>query len=185
MSTAPRRAASYPAAEPPGNQREGTTRVASRMSGSNSESAGGSGLHGAVSGTSADTRRPDGPASRLYGTPFAHVWDELLRYVRRRRSWQLALRDEDIGMISVRCVVPVVGFVDDLTVWVRLDANGLTRVDARSRARRRDFDLGINRRRISRMLRSLDRTLGPEAKLSEPVPATTDVGAPPSSPEAP
>lgn len=185
MSTAPRRAASYPAAEPPGNRSEDATHMASRMRTGDSESAGGSGLRGAAGGTSADTRRPDGPASRLYGTPFAHVWDELLRYVRRRRSWQLALRDEDLGMISVRCVVPVVGFVDDLTVWVRLDANGLTRVDARSRARRRDFDLGINRRRISRMLRSLDRTLGPEAKLSETVPAEAGDGAPPSPPEAP
>lgn len=130
-------------------------------------SAAGGAPGGAVSGTSADTRRPGGPASRLYETPFAHVWDELLRYVQRRRSWQLALRDEDLGMISVRCVVPLVGFVDDLTVWVRLDGNGLTQVDALSRARRRDFDLGMNRRRITRMLRALDRTLGPAAKLSE------------------
>ena len=120
-----------------------------------------------VSGRSADTRVPGGPEPRLYEAPFARVWDELVQYVHRRRLWRLAHRDEELGMISVRCVIPIVRFVDDLTVWVTLDGNGLTRVNALSRARRRDFDLGMNRRRIARMLRTLDRRLGPQARLSE------------------
>ncbi|WP_419167305.1 DUF1499 domain-containing protein [Candidatus Palauibacter sp.] len=132
---------------------------------------------GEVSGTSADTRRPDGPEPRLYQAPFACVWDELLRYVRRRPSWKLVLSDEDLGLISVRCVNPVLRFVDDLTVWVALDGNGLTRVDALSRARRRDFDLGANRRRIRRMLLWLDRALGPAARLSESA-GTAEPGPP-------
>ena len=167
MSAAPRRAASYPAAEEPGNRENGTSHGASRMRDRTRESARVNGSVGAASGPSADTRVPGGPKPRLYEAPFAHVWDELLRYVNRRRLWRLAHRDEELGLISVRCVVPIVRFVDDLTVWVALDANGLTRVNALSRARRRDFDLGMNRRRIARMLRMLDRRLGPTARLSE------------------
>lgn len=120
-----------------------------------------------VPGSTADTRLPGGPEPRLYDAPFASVWDELLSYVGRRRAWRLAHRDEDLGLISVRCVWPIVRFVDDLSVWVALDANGLTRVDALSRAQGRDFDLGMNRRRIARMLGWLDRRLGPTARLFE------------------
>ena len=138
----------------------------------------------ADSGPSADTRVPGGPEPRLYEAPFARVWDELLRYVDGRRLWRLAHRDEELGMISVRCEMPIVRLVDDLTVWVALDGNGLTRVNALSRARRRDFDLGMNRRRIARMLRTLDRRLGPEARLSEPAPADGRDAPPEATPGA-
>jgi len=119
---------------------------------------------------SADTRAPGGPEPRLYEVAFSRVWDQLLKYVRRRWWWTLAHRDEDLGLISVRCVVPLLRWVDDLTIWVALDSNGLTRVEAFSRARRRNFDLGMNRRRIRRMLKSLDRALGPRARLPDPAP---------------
>ncbi|WP_419950879.1 DUF1499 domain-containing protein [Candidatus Palauibacter sp.] len=138
----------------------------------------------ADSGPSADTRVLGGPEPRLYEAPFARVWDELLRYVDGRRLWRLAHRDEELGMISVRCEMPIVRLVDDLTVWVALDGNGLTRVNALSRARRRDFDLGMNRRRIARMLRTLDRRLGPEARLSEPAPADGRDAPPEATPGA-
>lgn len=119
---------------------------------------------------SADTRAPGGPEPRLYEVAFSRVWDQLLRYAGRRWLWTLAHRDEDLGIISVRCSVPLLRWVDDLTIWVALDANGLTRVEAFSRARRRNFDLGMNRRRIRRMLKSLDRALGPQARLTDPAP---------------
>ena len=116
---------------------------------------------------SADTRAPGGPEPRVYEVAFSRVWDQLLMYVRRRWWWTLAHRDEDLGLISVRCTVPLLRWVDDLTIWVALDSNGLTRVDAFSRAQGRDFDLGMNRRRIRRLLGSLDRALGPQARLVE------------------
>lgn len=119
---------------------------------------------------SADTRAPGGPEPRLYEVAFSQVWDQLLKYVGRCWWWTLAHRDEDLGLISVRCGVPLFRWVDDLTIWVALDSNGLTRVDAAARARRRNFDLGMNRRRIRRMLKSLDRALGPRARLSDPAP---------------
>lgn len=117
---------------------------------------------------SADTRAPGGPEPRLYEVAFSEVWDQLLNYVRRRWWWTLAHRDEDLGLISVRCVVPLLRWVDDLTIWVALDSNALTRVEAFSRARRRNFDLGMNRRRIRLMLKWLDRALGPRARLPDP-----------------
>lgn len=119
---------------------------------------------------SADTRAPGGPEPRLYEIAFSRVWDQLLQYVGRWRWWTLAHRDEDLGLISVRCVVPLLRWADDLTIWVALDSNGLTRVDVFSRARRRDFDLGMNRRRIQRMLKFLDRAFGPRGRVLQPSP---------------
>lgn len=118
---------------------------------------------------SADTREPGGPEPRLYEIAFSRVWDQLLKYVARCWWWTLAHRDEDLGLISVRCVVPLLRWADDLTIWVALDSNGLTRVEVFSRARRRDYDLGMNRRRIQRMLKSLDRAFGPRARVLPPL----------------
>ncbi len=119
---------------------------------------------------SADTRRPDGPEPRLYATPFYDAWGELIAYARERRGWDVTHADDSAGLISVRCASRVFRFIDDLTIWMTLDENGLTRVDALSQAQRGISDFGVNRRRIDRMLRSLDEALGPEARL--------DMGAP-------
>jgi uncharacterized protein (DUF1499 family) len=51
-------------------------------------------------------------------------------------------------------------FVDDLTVWVSLDREGFTRVEARSRARVGRGDLGVNRRRVERLMAHLDASFG-------------------------
>ncbi len=115
----------------------------------------------------ADTRAPDGPAGRVYTAPFARVWDEILAQVAGRRGWSLVHQDEELGIISVTCRSPLLRWVDDLTVWVALDDNALTRVDARSRARAGRGDLGVNRRRIEGLLHALDRAMGPEARLRE------------------
>ncbi|MCG8466671.1 MAG: DUF1499 domain-containing protein [Gemmatimonadetes bacterium] len=114
----------------------------------------------------ADTRRAGGPEPRLYETPFARVWDEILAYVDAHGRWALLHKDEELGLITVACTTPVFRFVDDVTIWVALDDNGLTRVDALSRSRRGRGDLGANARRIVRMLRSLDAALGPSARLA-------------------
>lgn len=115
---------------------------------------------------SADTREPGPPDGRTYAASFAAVWDALLEDIRGRRGWDLAHADEDLGMLTVRCRTPVLRFVDDLTVWVRLDENAMTRVDARSRARVGSGDLGVNRRRLEKMMGRLDRALGEEARLA-------------------
>lgn len=114
----------------------------------------------------ADTRDPDGPSGRAYAAPFARVWDALLEEIRRRPRWELGHKDEELGMLSVRCRSPVFRFVDDLTIWMRLDENGMTRVEARSASRVGRGDFGVNRRRIERLLESLDATVGHRARVN-------------------
>lgn len=106
-----------------------------------------------------DTRREGPPEGRVYSVPFAVVWQELLDLVRGRWGWRLEHADEERGLLTVTCRTPVLRFVDDLAVWVSLDENGRTRVDARSRSRVGRGDWGTNRRRIGRLLRHLDRRL--------------------------
>lgn len=122
-------------------------------------------LHRWISENVADTRDAGGPAGRLYAAPFAGVWDALLDQVRERRRWQLAHQDEELGLITVRCPSLVFRFVDDLTIWVKLDEDGMTRVDARSASRVGKGDLGVNRRRLVRLFRTLDEQVGPETRL--------------------
>ncbi len=113
----------------------------------------------------ADTRAKSGPEGRVYAAPFAQVWDAILQQVASRRGWVLAHKDEEMGIITVRCRTPVFRFVDDLTIWVALDENGQTLVDALSRSRVGKGDLGVNGRRIRRVLSTLDQALGPNARL--------------------
>jgi len=113
----------------------------------------------------ADTRQPAGPAGRTYAAPFARVWDLMRAESRTRRGWTLVHADEEIGILTVTCRSALFRFVDDLTVWVSLDENGLTRLEARSTSRVGRGDLGANRRRIEGLLRRLDRALGPGAKV--------------------
>lgn len=104
----------------------------------------------------ADTRTSGPPEGRRYAAPFARVWDALLAMVHGHPRWRLEHADETEGILTVTCRSLVFRFVDDLTVWVTLDAEGLTRVEARSRARKGRGDLGVNRRRIERIMRRLD-----------------------------
>jgi uncharacterized protein (DUF1499 family) len=112
----------------------------------------------------ADTRTPDGPDFRLYAAPFADAWDSLLNLIHQRRGWKLVHADEELGLMTVMCAAPVLRFRDDLTIWVSLDENGLTRVEARSESRVGKGDLGVNRRRIERLLQRLDGTVGPAVR---------------------
>ena len=112
----------------------------------------------------ADTRTPEGPDCRLYAAPFAGVWDSLLDLVHQRRRWKLVHADEELGLMTVMCSTPVFRLRDDLTIWVSLDENGLTRVEARSESRVGSADLGVNRRRIERLLQRLDGTVGPAVR---------------------
>lgn len=135
----------------------------------------------------ADTRTVGVPRGRLYAAPFARVWDALLSRIRSRPRWELAHQDEERGQITVRCRSLVFRFVDDLTIWVELDENGQTRVDARSASRVGRGDFGVNRRRLVRLFEELDRQVGPETRLRRrSSPASGDVRQPrePPGPEA-
>ncbi len=115
----------------------------------------------------ADTRRPEGPDGRTYAAPFARVWDALVTDIQRRRRWTLVYADEERGLLSVTCRPVLPRGLDDLTVWVRLDENGLTRVELRSMARSGRRDWGENARRVRSLIQSLDRILGPGARVRD------------------
>lgn len=104
----------------------------------------------------ADTRLPGPPHGRRYLAPFADVWDELREMIEAHPRWRVEHADETRGLMAATCRSRVFGFVDDLTVWVRLDADGLTEVALRSRARTGRGDFGVNRRRVERILERLD-----------------------------
>lgn len=107
----------------------------------------------------ADTRTPGPPAGRRYATPFARCWSALLDVARSRYGWRVESADEEAGRLEVVCRTPILRFVDDLAVWMVLDRDGLTRIDARSASRVGTGDLGTNARRIRRLWRHLDRRL--------------------------
>lgn len=106
-----------------------------------------------------DTRGEGAPPGRRYAVPFSRVWDELRDLAAGRRGWRVVYADETRGLLTAVCRTPLLRFRDDLAVWVELDEDGLTRVEARSRSRVGNGDLGTNRRRIERLLRHLDRRL--------------------------
>ena len=116
----------------------------------------------------ADTRREDGPDGRVYKVPFARVWDELLSDIASYSRWTLDHRDEELGIITVSCRSLLFRFVDDMTIWVALDDNGLTRVQALSRSRVGRGDFGVNRRRIEGLLARLDAAVGVANRLTAP-----------------
>ena len=108
-----------------------------------------------------DTRSGTGVDGRVYAVSFARVWDLLVAKVAERTRWELIHQDEDLGLITVACRGVLRGRADDLTIWVRLDGNGLTRVDVRSESRSR----GTGERRVRELLTRLDRGLGPDARV--------------------
>lgn len=117
----------------------------------------------------ADTRRDEDLDGRVYQIPFARVWDELLSDIRAHSRWTLDHKDEELGIITVSCRSLVFRLVDDMTIWVALDDNGLTRVEALSRSRVGRGDFGVNRRRIEGLLERLDAAVGLSNRLAPPV----------------
>ncbi|HKK08236.1 MAG TPA: DUF1499 domain-containing protein, partial [Gemmatimonadota bacterium] len=95
-----------------------------------------------------------------YAASFARVWDEILAYAAARPRWTIVHTDETSGILTLTCRSPVLRSVDDLTIWVSLDGDGFTRVEARSRARAGRGDFGVNRRRLARLVAHLDEAFG-------------------------
>lgn len=112
-----------------------------------------------------DTRAPHGPEGRTYTTPFAAVWDAATADVRGRRGWEIVHADEERGLLTVVCRSRLRRSSDDLSIWVRLDEYGLTRVDVRAGSREGRLTPGANRRRVLEFLASLDEALGPGARV--------------------
>ncbi len=127
-----------------------------------------------LTANASDTRRDDGPEGRVYQVAFARVWDHLLSDIESRARWTLDHKDEELGIISVSCRSAVLRFVDDMTIWVALDENGLTRVEVLSRSRVGRGDFGMNRRRIEGLLGRLDAAVGIGNRLS---PSKSGAGA--------
>lgn len=112
-----------------------------------------------------DTRDPAGPDGRTYAVPFAGVWDAVADEIRAQRRWKLVHADEERGLFTVVCRSFLGRRIDDLSIWVRLDDNGLTRLDVRAGARESGRATGANRRKVDDLLRAVDEALGPDARI--------------------
>lgn len=112
-----------------------------------------------------DTRDPTGPDGRTYAVPFAGVWDAVAAEIRAQRRWELVHADEERGLFTVVCRSFLRRRTDDLSIWIRLDDYGLTRLDVRAGARESGRATGANRRRVDDLLRAVDEALGPDARV--------------------
>jgi len=112
-----------------------------------------------------DTRASGGPEGRIYTVPFAVVWDAATADIESRRGWEIVHADEERGLLTVVCRSRLRRNSDDLSVWVRLDEYGLTRVDARAGSREGRLSPGANRRRVEELLAALDQALGPGVRV--------------------
>ncbi|MEN8376994.1 MAG: DUF1499 domain-containing protein [Gemmatimonadota bacterium] len=97
---------------------------------------------------------------RTYAVPFERVWRAVLRIVQREGRWKFASADDASGTIQVEVRSAIIAMPGELTVRIALDRNAQTRVDARAVSRKARTDLGMNARRIARLLRELDGELG-------------------------
>lgn len=125
---------------------------------------------GAGDGSSAevvDTRRKGQPEGCVYAVPFAQVWDLVAAEIRSQRGWELVHADEERGMFTVVCRSRFPKGTDDLTIWICLDDNGLTRLDIRSSTREGRRQPGGLRRRVESLLGSVERSLGPGALVRD------------------
>jgi hypothetical protein len=120
-----------------------------------------SGSRDASRGEVVDTRRQGQPQGCLYAVPFAEVWDLVAAEIQGQRGWELVHADEERGMFTVVCRSRFPKGTDDLTIWVRLDENGLTRLDARSASRDGRRAPGGLQRRVQSLLDAVRRAIGP------------------------
>jgi hypothetical protein len=112
-----------------------------------------------------DTRLAGSPDSRVYAAPFARVWDALHEEFSERRMCSVVHSDEELGLLTAVCRTLLPWELGHLTVWVRLDENGLTRVDVRSTSRSSLALPGGNRRRVQAIVSRLDSQLGSKTRV--------------------
>lgn len=82
--------------------------------------------------------------------------------IEARRQWDLVYGDEDLGMFTVVCRSRFPRGADDLTIWVRLDENGLTRLEAESAHREGKTSSGTRQRRVEDLLAAVREAVGPD-----------------------
>jgi hypothetical protein len=112
-----------------------------------------------------DTRASSGPEGRTYAVSFAAVWDAVAAEIDAQRGWELVHADEERGLFTVVCRSRLRRSTDDLSVWVRLDEYGLTRLDVRVGSRQGRPSPGSNERRVDALLQAVDEALGPGARV--------------------
>jgi uncharacterized protein (DUF1499 family) len=114
---------------------------------------------------------PESPERRLQGraypVPFSQVWEAALETARTRPRWTVTEASPRRGEIAAEARTVLWRFVDDVTIRVSLDGDGMTRVDVVSQSRVGAADLGVNARRIARFLHALDRHLRRRAGAAE------------------
>jgi uncharacterized protein (DUF1499 family) len=96
------------------------------------------------------------------------VWRAALETARARPRWTITGTDARRGEIAAEARTALWRFVDDVSVRVSLDGDGMTRVDVVSQSRVGKADLGANARRIARFLHALDRHIRRRAGGAEP-----------------
>jgi uncharacterized protein (DUF1499 family) len=105
----------------------------------------------------------DHPNPRLRGWthshPYAHIWDAALRLAGSTPRWKVISADSSRGQIVAEATSRLFGFVDDVVIRISLDDRGFTRVDLSSHSRVGRYDFGVNRRRVQRFLRRLNKSL--------------------------
>ena len=137
------------------------------------------GLTGRDALTSADSNDP-ALSGRTYAIPFDHVWEAVLGLAAGGLiGWRVAHSDDYVGIVEADVRSVFLPLPATVMISVTLDEDGQTRVDASARGLHRGVDLGMNRRRIIRFFRALDRSLGarPEQILTARRLATVAVAA--------
>jgi hypothetical protein len=91
--------------------------------------------------------------------PFEDVWQAALRLAGGDlRGWKLVSSDDANGVIEAKAR-RIGGALYDIFIFVRLDENAQTRVDAQATAQRASTDFGSARRLLRRFFRALDKVL--------------------------
>ncbi len=96
---------------------------------------------------------------RTYAISYERVWSAALALATELPRWTVLRADDQQGEIEAEARTRVFRFVDDVSIRVRLDPQGQTRVDLTSASRVGTADFGVNARRIGHFVRALDRHL--------------------------
>ena len=109
---------------------------------------------------------PDGGTKQLMTRYYQEAPDEVVKITKEEisglsswgASWKLTGSEKENGRTTVNAEIPVLVFVDDLTVTISKDDKN-TRVDVRSASRVGKSDFGENARSVRKLLAALDARL--------------------------
>jgi uncharacterized protein (DUF1499 family) len=101
--------------------------------------------------------QPDWAARRLAATPSA-AFDAIRAAVQAEPRVRITVEDREAGRLAFEQRSRLMGFVDDVDVQVLADPAGAA-VAIYSRSRVGYSDMGVNRKRVSRLLAAVERSL--------------------------